>query len=129
MLRGIVKQLNMLSVDNGIGQMSATVISLIISLISGAAGGNIVGTLLKQFNLGPLGNSLAGIIGGGLGGQLLGMLTGGGMATGAPAGADMTGGLDIGTIVSQIAGGGVGGGILMVIVGYIRQMMGGGQTK
>jgi hypothetical protein len=129
MLRGIVKQLNMLSVDNGIGQMSATVISLIISLISGAAGGNIVGTLLKQFNLGPLGNSLAGIIGGGLGGQLLGMLTGGGMATGAPAGADMTGGLDIGTIVSQIAGGGVGGGILMVIVGYIRQMMSGSQPK
>jgi hypothetical protein len=106
--------------------MSGTVISLIISLISGAAGGNIVGTLLKQFNLGPLGNSLAGIIGGGLGGQLLAMLAGGGAAaTGAAASPDMAGGLDIGTIVSQIVGGGVGGGVLMVIVGFIRQMMGG----
>jgi hypothetical protein len=105
--------------------MSGTVISLIISLISGAAGGNIVGTLLKQFNLGPLGNSLAGIIGGGLGGQLLAMLAGGGVATGAAGSPDVAGGLDIGTIVSQIVGGGVGGGVLMVIVGFIRQMMGG----
>ena len=40
---------------------------LIISLLSGAAGGNIVGKLLKNLDLGPLGNSIAGIIGGGLG--------------------------------------------------------------
>ena len=105
--------------------MSGTVINLIISLISGAAGGNIAGTLLKQFNLGPLWNSVAGIVGGGIGGQLLGMLAGGGLATGATGGADVAGGLDIGTIVSQIVGGGVGGGVLMVIVGFVRQMMGG----
>jgi hypothetical protein len=105
--------------------MSGTVISLIISLISGAAGGNIVGALLKQFNLGPLGNSVAGIVGGGVGGQLLAMLAGGGAATGAAAGANMAGGLDIGAIVGQIVGGGVGGGVLMAIVGFIRQMMGG----
>ena len=106
--------------------MSGTVISLIISLISGAAGGNIVGTLLKQFNLGPLGNSLAGIVGGGLGGQLLAMLAGGGPRRPArQQSPDMAGGLDIGAIVSQIVGGGVGGGVLMAIVGFIRQMMGG----
>ena len=35
------------------------------------------------------------------------------------------GGLDIGSIIGQIASGGVGGGILMVIVGLIKQAMGG----
>ena len=34
--------------------------------------------------------------------------------------------LDIGSILTQIVGGGVGGGVLMVIVGLIRQAMGGG---
>ena len=33
------------------------------------------------------------------------------------------GGIDIGTIISQIAGGGVGGGVLMAIIGLIRSMM------
>ena len=37
---------------------------LIIQLISGAVGGNIAGAILKQFNLGPIGNSIAGLIGG-----------------------------------------------------------------
>ncbi|MEY2608109.1 MAG: hypothetical protein QOH31_5963 [Verrucomicrobiota bacterium] len=49
--------------------MNATIINLIIQLLSGAAGGNIIGNILKQYNLGPIGNSIAGIVGGGLGGQ------------------------------------------------------------
>ena len=93
------------------------IVSVIIQLISGAAGGNIAGSLLKQFDLGPVGNSIVGILGGGLGGQLLGMLGAGG------AGATATSGLDIGSIVSSIAGGGVGGGVLMAVVGAIRQQM------
>jgi uncharacterized membrane protein YeaQ/YmgE (transglycosylase-associated protein family) len=91
-------------------------VGLIIQLISGAVGGNIAGALLKNYDLGPLGNSIVGILGGGLGGQLLGMLGVGG--TGAAASS-----LDIGAIVSSIAGGGVGGGVLMAIVGLIRQQM------
>ena len=47
---------------------------LLVQLVSGAAGGNIAGALLKQFSLGPVGNSVVGVLGGGLGGQLLGML-------------------------------------------------------
>jgi hypothetical protein len=35
------------------------------------------------------------------------------------------GGFDIGALVGQIAGGGVGGAVVMVIVGLIKQMMGG----
>ena len=90
-------------------------VGLIIQLISGAAGGNIAGALLKNASLGPVGNSIVGILGGGIGGQLLGMLGVGGAAA--------AGGLDIGSILSSIAGGGVGGGVLMVIVGLIRQAM------
>lgn len=89
------------------------IVALIIQLISGAVGGNIAGALLKKFSLGPVGNSIVGILGGGLGGQLLGMLGVGGAS-----------GIDIGSIISSIAGGGVGGAVLMVIIGLIRQAMG-----
>lgn len=88
--------------------------SLIIQLLSGAAGGNVAGKLLKQFDLGPVGNSIAGILGGGLGGQILGMLGAGGASAG---------GLDVGSILSSVAGGGVGGSVLMIIVGLIRSAM------
>jgi len=97
------------------------IIGLIIQLISGAVGGNIAGSALKQYNLGTLGNSIAGVIGGGVGAQIIGALVGGG--TGAEAAG--AGGLDIGSIIGQIVSGGVGGGILMVIVGLIKQAMGG----
>src|SRR5216684_9076453 len=90
------------------------IVGLIIQLISGAVGGNIAGAALKQYDLGTLGNSIAGVIGGGVGAQIIGALVGGG------AGAELAGagGLDIGAIVGQVASGGGGGGaILLVIVG------------
>lgn len=87
---------------------------LIIQAISGAAGGNLFGSLVKNLSLGTLGNSAAGIIGGGLGGQLLGMLGA------APA---ATGGLDIASILTSVAGGGVGGGVLMAIVGLVKKLL------
>jgi len=92
-----------------------SILPLIIQLLSGAAGGNIAGSILKKASLGTLGNSIAGILGGGLGGQILGML---GMAGGADAGA-----MDIGSIISSVAGGGVGGGAVMAIVGLIKNAM------
>ena len=57
-----------------------------------------------------------------MGAQIIGALVGGG--TGSDL-AGAGGGLDIGSIIGQIASGGVGGGILMVIVGLIKQAMGG----
>lgn len=86
---------------------------LIISLLSGAAGGNAVGKILKNLDLGPLGNSIAGIVGGGLGQQILASLGAGGA----------TEGLDIGAIIQSVAGGGVGGGVLMAVIGVIRSAM------
>ena len=96
--------------------MSSSIITLIIQLVAGAVGGNVAGIAMKRFDLGTVGNSIAGIVGGGIGGQLLSMVLGTGPAGGA---------LDIGSIVAQIAGGGVGGGVLIAIIGIIRQIMGG----
>jgi uncharacterized membrane protein YeaQ/YmgE (transglycosylase-associated protein family) len=81
--------------------------SLIISLVSGAVGGNVAGAVFKRFNLGLLGNSLAGIVGGGVGGQLLGMLG--------------AGGLD--GIVGAVASGGVGGAVVLAVVGAIKSVL------
>jgi uncharacterized membrane protein YeaQ/YmgE (transglycosylase-associated protein family) len=91
---------------------------IIIQLISGGVGGNIAGALLKKFNLGPIGNTIAGILGGIGGGQLLGMLTG--AAAAAPA---ATSGLDMTSILSSVGGGGIGGAVIMVIVGLVKAQM------
>jgi hypothetical protein len=98
------------------------IVGLIIQLISGAAGGNVVGLALKQYDLGTIGNSIAGVIGGGVGAQVLGVLLDGGAEAGAVVG---PGGYDIGTLIAQIAPGGVGGGALLVLVGLMKQAMSG----
>jgi uncharacterized membrane protein YeaQ/YmgE (transglycosylase-associated protein family) len=87
--------------------MGSTLTQVIISLISGGVGGNIAGALLKNFNLGPIGNTIVGLIGGGLGGQLL----------------SATGLLQSTGTVGDIAGSAVGGGVLMAIVGLIKNAM------
>ncbi len=92
-------------------------LTLIIQLISGAVGGNLAGGLMKKASLGTLLNSVVGILGGGLGGQILGML---GLGGAAAAGA---GGMDISSIISQIASGGVGGGVLLAILGLVKNAM------
>jgi len=91
-----------------------SLVPLIIQLICGALGGNAAGSLLKKLTLGPLGNSIAGILGGGIGGQLLGMLG---------IGASGAAGMDVGSIIGSIASGGVGGGVLMAIIGIIKNAM------
>ena len=75
------------------------IVSLIISLVSGAVGGNVAGAAMKDKSLGPLLNSLAGILGGGAGAAVLNML---GMAVNE-------GGLDMQAVLSSVASGGVGG--------------------
>lgn len=85
---------------------------LIIQLVSGAVGGNIAGSLMKNSSLGTLWNSVAGILGGGLGGSILSMI---GLGT--------DGGMDASGIIGSIAGGGVGGGLVMAIIGLIKKAM------
>jgi len=76
----------------------------IITLVTGAIGGNAAGMALKKYSLGTVGNSIAGLVGGGLGGQLLG------------------GALGEGT-VGQVASGGLGGIVLMLIAGVAKSIM------
>jgi uncharacterized membrane protein YeaQ/YmgE (transglycosylase-associated protein family) len=83
--------------------MDAT--GLIVSLLSGAVGGNLAGALLKGKSLGTLGNSIVGILGGGLGSSILGAL-----------GTSTTG------ILGSIAGGTVGGAVLLLIIGLLKGM-------
>ncbi len=89
---------------------------ILIQLISGGVGGNIAGALLKKFNLGPIGNTIAGVLGGIGGGQLLGMLT----EAVVPAASV---GLDMSSIFSSVGGGGIGGAVIMVIVGLVKTQM------
>ena len=90
-------------------------LELIISLASGALGGNVAGKMMKNFDRGTLWNSVLGIVGGGLGGTILSSLTGGAVDAGSAA--------SIGGIISSVASGGVGGGILLAIVGLIKNAM------
>lgn len=91
-----------------------SLLPLIIQLVSGAVGGNVAGSLMKDSSLGTLGNSIAGIVGGGIGGQLLGLL---GLAV-------VSGDMDMGSIIGSVAGGGVGGGVLLAVIGVIRKALG-----
>lgn len=77
-----------------------SLLPLIIQLVSGAVGGNAAGAAMKKLSLGPVGNTVVGLIGGYLGptlasGQLEGM-------------------------VGNIAGGGIGGLLLTAVVGFIK---------
>jgi uncharacterized membrane protein YeaQ/YmgE (transglycosylase-associated protein family) len=86
------------------------IINLIISLVSGAIGGNLAGAALKEVNLGPVGNALMGIVGGGIG---AGILQTWGIA---PTGGE----LDVGAVLGSIASGGVGGGLIMFLLQLLR---------
>lgn len=105
-------------------EFNMEILSLIISLLSGAAGGNIVGAAAPDKSLGTLGNTVAGLFGGGLGSfilQALGVL--GHVATTHATGAPATGieGFDVGSLLANIGGSGVGGALLTFIVGLIKE--------
>jgi uncharacterized membrane protein YeaQ/YmgE (transglycosylase-associated protein family) len=82
---------------------------IIISLISGLVGGNAAGALMKKLSLGPIGNSIVGLLGGGLGGHLLSLVTGSNA--------------DAGSIIGNIASSAVGGSALMAIVGFVKSKL------
>lgn len=86
----------------------------ILSLISGAVGGNVAGAAMKDKSLGTLGNSIVGLLGGGMGGALLKWL-GVAVTTAEASGFNVT------QMLSNVAGGGVGGAILLAIVAMARK--------
>jgi len=94
---------------------------LVLQLIAGGVGGSVVGTTLKRYDLGMIGNLLIGIVGGGIVAQIIGALIGGGEAN-AIVGPE---GFDLATLVAQFAAGAFGGGALVAIAGLIKENMGG----
>ena len=84
---------------------------LLISLISGAVGGNVAGAAAPDKSLGALGNSISGLIGGGAGGLILQALGMGGATTG----------LDLSSLLSNVGSGGVSGAVVMLIVAIVKQ--------
>jgi uncharacterized membrane protein YeaQ/YmgE (transglycosylase-associated protein family) len=85
--------------------MESGMMNLLISLVSGAVGGNLAGAVLKNKTLGTLWNSVVGILGGGIGGSLLGILELG----------------DTAGIVGTIASSTVGGAVLLFIVSLFKK--------
>src|SRR5262249_29945732 len=113
----------------GKGRAMETIINLIIQLIAGVAGGNAAGAALKDYNLGSLGNTIAGAIGGVGGGQIFQGPLSAIVNAGAGRKPASAGNLDLGAIVGQIVGGGAGGAILTVIAGLVKGMMASQQTR
>ncbi len=79
------------------------------------------GTGLKDYNLGTLGNTIAGAIGGAGGGQILTALV--------PMLAGTAGNVDISSVIGQVVGGGVSGAILTIVVALIKNAMAGQPAK
>lgn len=95
------------------------IVPLIVQLVAGGAGGNIIGQVAKRLSLGTAGNSIAGAIGGVAGTWLAGMIPGlDALVAGAAAG-----NFDIGALAGQGVTGLVGGGLLTAIAGLIKSSM------
>jgi uncharacterized membrane protein YeaQ/YmgE (transglycosylase-associated protein family) len=81
--------------------MDSTLMSWLASLVSGGAGGNSVGALLKGRSRGPMMNTILGLIGGALGGQFLPNL----MNSSQSAAPDGGGGSLLGNVGASLVGG------------------------
>ena len=100
------------------------IVPILVQLVGGGVGGNVIGQLAKSLNLGTAGNTIVGAIGGIAVTWLAGMVPGLDGLVGAAAGAAGTaGGLDLGALVGQGATGLVSGGILTAIAGFIKSSM------
>lgn len=106
-----------------IGSYFMDIVNLIISLVSGAVGGNVAGAATSDKNLGPLFNTIAGLIGGGAGDFILKALgviasthAAGAAGTTAATGSEF----DIATLLTNIAVSGVSGGALTGIITLIK---------
>jgi uncharacterized membrane protein YeaQ/YmgE (transglycosylase-associated protein family) len=102
------------------------IVNLIISIVSGIVGGNLTGAAIPDKSLGTLGNSVTGLLGGGIGHYILQAL---GLfatiaathATGATPQPEVAQhGLDLGTLLGNVAGSGAGGAILTALAGWIK---------
>lgn len=97
-------------------------LNLIISLVSGAVGGNVAGAAMPEKNLGTVANSIIGLLGGGAGDFLLkalGVLSSAGATGAAATGSEF----DIGALLANIGVSGVSGGVITAIIAQIKSAM------
>jgi hypothetical protein len=87
---------------------------ILINLVAGALGGNAAGKASSTFDIGTLGNTIAGLVGGGVLGQIITLVWP------AVSASLQSGNFDVATIITQVIGGGAGGAILTAIVGAIK---------
>ncbi|MBX3541100.1 MAG: hypothetical protein KF735_25905 [Chelatococcus sp.] len=87
---------------------------IIINLIAGALGGNAAGKASPQFDLGTMGNTIAGLVGGGVLGQIVTLIWP------SVVTAAQTGNFSIGGIITNIISGGAGGALLTAIIGALK---------
>ena len=87
---------------------------ILINLVAGALGGVGAGKASPNFDLGMLGNVIAGLVGGGVLGQIVTLLLP------AVTAAAQAGNLSVGGIITHAISGGVGGAILTAIIGAIK---------
>lgn len=100
------------------------IVPILVQLIAGGAGGNVLAQVIKSLNLGPAGNTIVGALGGIAGTWLASMVPGLDGLVGAAATAGGTaGGIDMGALLGQGATGLVSGGILTAIVGAVKSAM------
>ena len=95
-------------------------IPLLIQVVAGGAGGNIVGALLKNINLTKVVQTVVGIVGGILGGQATGLLD---------VLQSVLGEGGAGEILGNAGASGIGGALLVAIVGFIKKAMGGAEQS
>lgn len=86
------------------------IVSIVIQLIGGLAGGKSIKTISDKFTSGPILDIILGLVGGFAGGQLAGLIPG---LEGS--------GVDIVSVLVNLIGGGIGGGALTAIGGLITQ--------
>jgi len=87
---------------------------ILVNLIAGALGGVGAGKSSPTFDLGMIGNIIAGAVGGGLLGQIVTLLLP------AIVAAAQAGNLSVGGVISQAVAGGAGGAILTALIGAIK---------
>ena len=80
--------------------MDSGLMALLTSALGGGVGGNLLAAVLKNRNMGPMWNTILGLIGGLAGGKVLGDSLGGGF--GGEAGAGAIGGIVLTLIGSFI---------------------------
>ncbi|MCQ1835881.1 hypothetical protein [Neorhizobium galegae] len=85
--------------------------AIIAQIIGGAVGGTAGGKILKDADLGQIGNIIAGAVGGVGGGSILGSLLGVGGAA--------AGDVDFAALAGQLVGGGISGLVVQIVVGLV----------